>query len=381
MSKKGILLITSETYPAGAGDGRSAYYLAESLRGQCMVSKVLTLRAPEYAGTDDDHIISTPYFFHSLLGKIVSRLFFFKKLLVQGRKFKVWMVYGRTLGNRIAIILGAILGKRVVFRSTLWGFDSISSLTRRNPFNRFIYSLAWGYWGLNESFIDDYNRVIEKKRVFQSPQGVPNIFFSNPASSKDELRSKLGLPNNIPILISVGHIIQRKGFPEIFHWLSGVEHDFIYLLVGENSPSRTSRLYRKWLEMEHLQQQGKELLGNRIRFVGPKSNVLEYLNASDIFLHGAYAEGFPPNSLNEAMACGLPCLVRGIEGIDKELEEGSGIQLFSNKQQFTKGIEDLIDSADLRNILGNKTRVYAEKHFRIENVASNLIRFVYPHSL
>ncbi len=381
MSKKSILLIASETYPAKAGDGRSAYFLSLELRNQGAESLLLTLRGEEFSDFNDDYILAIPYYSNSLTGKLLSRILLLYRLLIHGYKFEVWIVYGRTLGNRLAILLGAILRKRIVFRSTQWGFDNISTLVKGHLLNRFIYSLAWGYWGLNNTFIEDYKSVTKKKRVFHSAQGVPNIFFSSPSLDKSVLLRYLGLNMDIPLLISVGHIIHRKGFPEIFSWLSEVKHDFIYLLVGENSPSKTSRLYRKWLEMEHLQQQGKELLGNKIRFVGPKSNVLEYLYASDMYLHGAYAEGFPPNSLNEAMACGLPCVVRRIEGIDKELEEGSGIRLFSNKQQFTKGVEDLIDSAYLRNNLGNKTRGYAEKHLRIEDVAFKLIRFVYPHPL
>ena len=58
------------------------------------------------------------------------------------------------------------------------------------------------------------------------------------------------------------------------------------------------------------------MLGNKIRFTGPVENVHEYLRASDIFLLNSKREG-TPNALLEAMACGIPPVMKSLDGIDQ----------------------------------------------------------------
>ena len=207
-----------------------------------------------------------------------------------------------------------------------------------------------------------------------SPQGVPDFFFSLPHKEKGILRKGLNLPEGIPIIISIGHIIGRKGFPEIFQWLALLNQPFLYLILGEHNPTPTDRMYSKREEMLCLYTQGQQILGEKIRFEGVRKNVQDYLYASDIFLHGSLAEGFP-NALSEALACGLPSVVRRIEGVN-ELELGeAGVRFFTNHLDLEHELNQLLTSTELRAELGSQARGFAQANLKLCLVASRLTCF------
>ena len=54
-------------------------------------------------------------------------------------------------------------------------------------------------------------------------------------------------------------------------------------------------------------------IADRVQFIGAVDNPAEYLRAADIFVLPSVAEGMS-NSLLEAMATALPCVVSGIGG-------------------------------------------------------------------
>ncbi len=75
---------------------------------------------------------------------------------------------------------------------------------------------------------------------------------------------------------------------------------------------------------------------SRIKFCGRVLNVAEYLQASDFFISAAQTEGLP-NTIMEAMACGLPCVLSDIEP-HREIFEYSNM---SGKLFKTKDINSL----------------------------------------
>ena len=139
--------------------------------------------------------------------------------------------------------------------------------------------------------------------------GVDTLKFH--AIDKATARIKLGLPPDAPVLISVGGLVERKGFHRVIDCLPTLLKDFPtlhYLIVGGPSPEGDMGA--------QLRAQVRNLgLDEKVIFIGPmKSEVLkEPLSAADVFVLSTRNEGWA-NVFLEAMACGLPVITTGVGG-------------------------------------------------------------------
>jgi teichuronic acid biosynthesis glycosyltransferase TuaC len=123
-------------------------------------------------------------------------------------------------------------------------------------------------------------------------------FFPYP---RDEIRHQLKLDG--PILISVGHLIKRKGHDIVIRALPELP-DYRLLIVGEG-PQRAN-----------LQRLVTSLgLGSRVRFLGAIAHdeMARYYSAADVLVLASSREGWP-NVLLESMACGTPVVASNIWG-------------------------------------------------------------------
>lgn len=131
------------------------------------------------------------------------------------------------------------------------------------------------------------------------------------AIDKLAARTKLGLPANAPILVSVGGLVERKGFHRVIDCLPKLIQEFptlLYLIVGGPSPEGDMGA--------QLRTQVTQLgLNEHVVFTGPmKSEALkEPLSAADIFVLSTRNEGWA-NVFLEAMACGLPVITTDVGG-------------------------------------------------------------------
>jgi len=142
------------------------------------------------------------------------------------------------------------------------------------------------------------------------------FFYPVSNDQKKAIRKKLGLPEDLLLIITVGFLVRRKGYREIFEVLSNLDMPFLYLVVGDFAVDKSHYLYHIRKEMKSLYDMGNNLLEEKIVFTGPVENVNEYMQASDIFLLNSKREGVP-NALLEAMACGTICIIRNLKGVDQ----------------------------------------------------------------
>jgi glycosyltransferase involved in cell wall biosynthesis len=128
---------------------------------------------------------------------------------------------------------------------------------------------------------------------------------------KSEARRQLGLAEQDRVLISVGGLVERKGFHRVIDLLPGLLQsypDLKYLVVGGASPEGD------W--SERLRKQVADLkLGDVVRFLGamPSTELKIPLSAADLFVLATSNEGWA-NVFLEAMACGLPVITTDVGG-------------------------------------------------------------------
>ena len=124
-------------------------------------------------------------------------------------------------------------------------------------------------------------------------------------------RRDLGLPAQGPVLVSVGGLVERKGFHRVIELLPALRErhpGLIYLVVGGPGPEGDTSAA--------LQRQVSELgLAEAVRFLGPlpADRVREPLSAASVFVLATRNEGWA-NVFLEAMACGLPVVTTDVGG-------------------------------------------------------------------
>ena len=128
---------------------------------------------------------------------------------------------------------------------------------------------------------------------------------------KKQAREELAIQDATKVLVTVGALVERKGFHRVLEILPDlIKHhpDILYLIVG--GPSAEG----DWTE--RLKQQVEELgLSKYVRFLGPKppDELKNILSAADVFVLPTSNEGWA-NVLLEAMACGLPIVTTDVGG-------------------------------------------------------------------
>jgi len=124
-------------------------------------------------------------------------------------------------------------------------------------------------------------------------------------------RARYGLPDSAKVLISVGALVERKGFHRVLAMLPELLRDqpeLHYLIVGGGSPEGN-------LEQALREQVAALGLEQRVHFLGPIApDELKWpLSAADVFVLATRNEGWA-NVFLEAMACGLPVVTTDVGG-------------------------------------------------------------------
>ena len=128
---------------------------------------------------------------------------------------------------------------------------------------------------------------------------------------RESARAELGIPSHCPVLISVGGLVERKGFHRVIDRLPQLLTrwpELRYLIVGGPSPEGDMS--------GALQEQVKRLgLERHVVFMGPLPSERLHvpLSAADVFVLATSNEGWA-NVFLEAMACGLPVVTTDVGG-------------------------------------------------------------------
>lgn len=128
---------------------------------------------------------------------------------------------------------------------------------------------------------------------------------------KAAARSELNLPLDAPVLVTVGGLVERKGFHRVIDCLPSLLARFprlYYVIVGGPSPEGDMSV--------SLRNQVEKLgLGDRVLFTGPlpPERLHVPLSAADVFVLATRNEGWA-NVFLEAMACGLPVVTTDVGG-------------------------------------------------------------------
>lgn len=162
--------------------------------------------------------------------------------------------------------------------------------------------------------------------------------------AKSTARAALSISESTKVLVSVGALVDRKGFHRVIDLLPELVSQYpnlIYLIVGGDSPEGNIRI--------KLEQQVEALnLKKHVRFLGAYSSdqLKVPLSAADLFVLATANEGWA-NVFLEAMACGLPVITTDVGG-NKEVivnSELGTVVPFADSQRLLSAISNGLDKS------------------------------------
>lgn len=183
---------------------------------------------------------------------------------------------------------------------------------------------------------------------------------------RTDARRELGIDDDGRIILSVGALIERKGFHYLIEAFASLPDEVrkdakVYIVGGSGGEKNHEPVLKKLVRQHGLE--------DRVVFWGPSSHgeLLRIYNAADLFCLFSEREGCP-NVLMEAIACGLPSVVCG-DWADRRMIPGDEIGYIVSSRDpsvLGKAIRKALDAGwDRERIRGysleNSWRTVAEK--------------------
>jgi glycosyltransferase involved in cell wall biosynthesis len=115
-------------------------------------------------------------------------------------------------------------------------------------------------------------------------------------------------------------------------------------------------------------------LTDRVQFTGAVDNPADYLRAADIFVLPSVAEGMS-NSLLEAMATGLPCVVSGIGGNIDLITDGATGRLVTEATPaaWSRALLELLGEPATAQRMGAAARQRIDEEFALKVVVDRYV--------
>lgn len=194
--------------------------------------------------------------------------------------------------------------------------------------------------------------------VVQNGVNVDKFKPAEKRESKNNLRSTLNLPLNKKIFIAVGSLIERKDPLTIIKAFNEAnDGSALLLILGEGK----------------LMDSCKDLASEDVELLGNVTNVVEYLQASDVYVSASHSEGLP-NSVLEAGRTGVELVLSDIPQHREIFMHG--IEL---PDMFNPGDVDTLKSIISRQLIeeldyNNELPTYIEDNFSTKVMAEGYMK-------
>ncbi len=245
------------------------------------------------------------------------------------------------LPDSVLTALGARLRRRKVvwsahstrehFRGSFKGSNALAPLFRR------WITFCYGLGDVVLTPTEYSRRLIEsyglKKPVYSISNGVDSEFFHPDPAARTALRARYGFSGEEKVVVSVGHTIARKGVTE-------------FLELARQFPA-VRFLWFGWTDPRLIPREIAQAIQNapaNVTFPGfvGREELREAYQGADVFAFLSHEETEGIVVL-EALACGVPTVLRDIPVYGGWLEDGKNVYKASNDGAFQQIVEGLLD--------------------------------------
>ena len=214
---------------------------------------------------------------------------------------------------------------------------------------------------------------IHRGKITLIPNAIDLRRFSPASSSLSESRTKLGLPQDVPVIAGVGRLNAQKNFALFLEIAAAVVTEIPearFLLAGEGP------------EEPRLRAQAASLgIADRVLFAGYIPDTRIVYSAADILLMPSRFEGLPMTLL-ESMAMGLPIVASNLDGIAEVITDTYEGLLAEpgNAATFTSQVIRLLRDPDFAAQLAINARTKIESNHSVE-IMTTAVESIYDKFL
>lgn len=214
----------------------------------------------------------------------------------------------------------------------------------------------------SKSLLDNYDEI--KKPILNLSNGVDTAFYKGDGKNRKRFRSKYNIKDKDKVIVSVGHLIERKGIIDFidlarelpqykFYWFGSTPKSVMTQDVKDAIANKTDNLFFPgYVSAEDL----------RDAYLG-----------SDLFLFLSHEETEGIVVL-EALSAKIPTLIRDIPVYDKWLQDGINVYKAEKKDEFKEIITKILQKKltnltemgyklamerDLKNIGNRLKKIYS----------------------
>jgi len=202
---------------------------------------------------------------------------------------------------------------------------------------------------LAENIVRDPDRSLTFYNGVEASNFAPRYAVLDAARAR---KLQLGIGEDQRVVGIVGRIVKEKGFREFMKMAESVVRsgrtDVTFLVVGDSLATDRDQFGPRF--RASVREHGLEQF---FRFTGFVNNVSEFLQVMDIFVLPTYREGFPQSVL-EAMSCGLPVITTRVRGCREAVVNGvTGILVpAGDASKLAEGVVQLLDNPTTAEQMG-----------------------------
>lgn len=202
------------------------------------------------------------------------------------------------------------------------------------------------------------------------PTGIDLSRFNSldTKAQREKLKMSLGIPQANKVILYLGRISEEKNIDEVMDYLDvymNSHSDVSFLAIGDG-PYR-SALEKKAKTLKHTKQ---------MIFAGAKpwDEINHYYQVADVFVSGSTSETQGLTYI-EALASGIPIVVRKDPCLDEVLIQGKNGYGFEDEQSFIEGIHQILDNP--QKIAYEKNALQSADPFSTEQFAGKVENIYY----
>jgi glycosyltransferase involved in cell wall biosynthesis len=283
---------------------------------------------------------------------------------------QTWMIH--------ADFIGGIISRLAGISNVVWGVhhtDLVKGELKRSTIIIAKMNAIFSHFVPKKIiYCAEKSRLVQESIGFNRTKGVvvPNGYnisnFTPSDVDRISFREELGIGDEVLLIGHVGRYVPQKDYKNLIEAIANIEQQgkvIKVVLVGSNLDIANKKLID--LIKEHN-------LINEFILLGRRNDIPTVMNGFDLFVLSSSSEAFP-NVLNEAMACGTPCVTTDVGDSAVIVGNTGWVVPTKDPMSLANAIIQAIDEKLLRNEQWNERKIECRNriidNFSLENMISN----------